>query len=153
MSEQRLLSALTKAKAKGLSQVSTSLIRPELVKQLGASPSNFDIAACRRSSKASALHALKNNAHGALHILELDVADEARGVYPKLYIERRWRTVNVSSSLASIGLIKGSGIATHSISNAALNMLTYKQAKQGPISSRSSSITGQLRSITIEFAL
>ncbi|KAI0628066.1 C-factor [Trametes polyzona] len=48
----------------------------ELTKQLVADSSNIVIAACRNPDKADALHALKNGAKGALHVIRLDVADE-----------------------------------------------------------------------------
>lgn len=49
----------------------------ELVKQLLADPSNFVVATCRTPDKATALHALKEGAKGTLHVVALDVADEA----------------------------------------------------------------------------
>ncbi|KAL1948582.1 hypothetical protein VTO73DRAFT_10388 [Trametes versicolor] len=49
----------------------------ELVRQLLAAPSNLVIAACRAPSTASALAGLKAGAKGALHVVQLDVADFA----------------------------------------------------------------------------
>lgn len=49
----------------------------ELTRQLLADPSNFIIATCRTPDKATALHALKDGAKGTLHVVALDVADEA----------------------------------------------------------------------------
>ncbi|KAI0628107.1 NAD-P-binding protein [Trametes polyzona] len=47
----------------------------ELIKQLLASPENVVVAACRTPERAKALHALKDNAKGTLHVIQLDVSD------------------------------------------------------------------------------
>ncbi len=49
----------------------------ELTRQLLADPSNLIIATCRTPDRATALHALKDTAKDTLHIVALDVADEA----------------------------------------------------------------------------
>ncbi|KAI0353991.1 NAD-P-binding protein [Trametes cingulata] len=49
----------------------------ELVRQLSSSPANVVIAACRNPSKADALEALKAEAAGTVHIVQIDVDDPA----------------------------------------------------------------------------
>ncbi|KAI0641298.1 C-factor [Trametes meyenii] len=49
----------------------------ELTKQLLADPLNIVVATCRNPSTANDLQALKDGAKGTLHIVALDVADEA----------------------------------------------------------------------------
>ncbi|KAI0823502.1 C-factor [Trametes gibbosa] len=49
----------------------------ELSRQLLADPTNVVVAACRTPDKATALHALKDGAKGTLHIVTLDVTDDA----------------------------------------------------------------------------
>ncbi|KAI0375982.1 C-factor [Pilatotrama ljubarskyi] len=49
----------------------------EMTRQLLADPSNIVVAACRNPDKATALHVLKDSAKGTLHVVALDVSDEA----------------------------------------------------------------------------
>ncbi|KAH9848800.1 C-factor [Lenzites betulinus] len=77
----------------------------ELVKQLLANSSNTVIATCRTPDKAAALHALKDSARGTLHVVALDVADEA----------------SIESSRKAVEAILGSKGLDYLYNNAAIN--------------------------------
>ncbi|KAH9931045.1 NAD(P)-binding protein [Amylocystis lapponica] len=72
---------------------------------------------------------------GLLQTLQSNVA--APALLGQLYLPlleqgSRKVIVNISSTLASFALDRGAGVATYTISKAALNMLTYKQARTRP---------------------
>ncbi|OBZ65602.1 hypothetical protein A0H81_14507 [Grifola frondosa] len=66
----------------------------------------------------------------AVHINVVGPALLAQACLPLLEKSTRKVVVNMTSGLASIGLDCGPKCTTYSISKAALNMLTYKQAKE-----------------------
>ncbi|PCH39148.1 NAD(P)-binding protein [Wolfiporia cocos MD-104 SS10] len=77
----------------------------ELVRQLVTSPSNTVVATCRDPARAAGLQALKANAKGALHIVALDVSDEA----------------SIHSSVAPVVEILGERGLDYLYNNAAIN--------------------------------
>ncbi|KAH7910500.1 hypothetical protein BJ138DRAFT_1136000 [Hygrophoropsis aurantiaca] len=162
----------------------------ETTRQLLQSSSNTVFATCRSPSTASGLSALASGSSaGKLHIVQLDVADEAsikkgtsevlrlldgaaldyvinnaginrgadfafnfsptdladtitsnvvgpaliaRHLLPAIEKSSRKVIVNMSSGLASIGKNLGPKSTSYSISKTAVNMLTYKQARERP---------------------
>ncbi|KAH7929995.1 NAD(P)-binding protein [Leucogyrophana mollusca] len=163
----------------------------ELVRQLLASPDRIVFATCRTPHSADGLHALADalETRGTLHIVQMDVTDEAsiasaqeevedilggmgldflinnagvsvrndspntltskdltttilanvvgpalvtRAFIPLIEQSRKKVIANISTALASIGIDYGGQHSSYSISKAALNMLTYKQAKERP---------------------
>ncbi|EIW81579.1 NAD(P)-binding protein [Coniophora puteana RWD-64-598 SS2] len=160
----------------------------ELTRQLLQLPDNTVFATCRDPARATDLRALAESYQGAIHIIQLDVAEEesiAKGageviqlldgrgldylfnnaainhrdsafafssndlrdtftsnvIGPALVsqyllqaIERSERKVivNMTSTLSSFAKDCGAKSASYSISKTAVNMLTYKQAKERP---------------------